>query len=176
MRSFAAALAVVLVAACGASDQERARREIQPFKCHDRSVSYTAAKHLAGQELGVLLDCAEAGPRLQRWKMDKSGTRVEDARNMTPREFDDIWRQIDGAGWPNMRDCTGSGKKQDPVYTFDVKDDQNKATFQCQAATMPFPWNTIVDPLDAAAQRSGKQLGDDEPAELKALDKKKPPR
>ena len=33
---------------------------------------------------------------------------------------------------------------------------------------MPYPYNTIVDPLDLAAQQGRGQLGDPEPAELKA--------
>jgi hypothetical protein len=36
---------------------------------------------------------------------------------------------------------------------------------------MPYPYNDISDPLDMLAN-SGKQLGDDEPADAKALDKK----
>ena len=85
-----------------------------------------------------------------------------------------MWREIDGTGWPNLKDCgNGTGGKQDPIYTFDIKDDQNKSSFQCQSREMPYPYNTIVDPLDMQSQKGGKQLGDDEPADLKALDKKK---
>jgi hypothetical protein len=170
-----AALLVATLAACGASAKEQARREMQPFSCKERSVSYIVSHHMAGDEVGVLLDCAEAGPRIKRWKTLKGGTRVEDARGMTPREFDEIWRQVDGTGWQYLKDCTnGTGGKHDPVYVFDVKDDQAKGSFSCQSVTAPFPYNAFVDPLDAAAQKSGKQLGDDEPSDLKALDKKKP--
>ena len=49
--------------------------------------------------------------------------------------------------------------------------DQNKATFQCQSTSMPYPYNTIVDPLDVAAQSGRGQLGDSEPEELKKYDK-----
>ena len=40
------------------------------------------------------------------------------------------------------------------------------------SVTPPFPYNSLVDPLDEAAQRAGKQLGDDEPADLKKYEKK----
>ena len=53
-----------------------------------------------------------------------------------------------------------------------MHDDEQKSSFQCQSQSMPYPYNTIVDPLDVAAQKSGKQLGDPEDAELKKLDKK----
>jgi hypothetical protein len=84
-----------------------------------------------------------------------------------------VWREVSGTGWENLKDCTtGTLGKQDTVYTFDVKDDQNQATFQCQTTTLPFPYNGLVDPLDMAAQRGRGQLGDDEPGDLKELEKK----
>ena len=167
------ALIAIVLGACGAGAREQAKREAQYFECKNRSVSYIASHHMAGAEVGVQMDCAEAGPRIKRWKTDKQGARLEDGHAMTPGEFDDIWRQIDGTGWPNLKNCSnGNGGKQAPVYVFDIKDDQNQATFECQTQSMPFPYNTIVDPLDVAAQKGGKQLGDDEPAELKNAEKK----
>lgn len=37
---------------------------------------------------------------------------------------------------------------------------------------MPYPYNDITDPLDLLSQQGRSQLGDDEPADAKALDKK----
>jgi hypothetical protein len=164
-----AALATLVAAACGGAQRDRIARETEPFECRDRIASYVVAHHLAGDELGVQIDCAQAGPRIKRWRMDKAGTRQEDAHGLTPGEFDKIWREIDGTGWPNLGDCTnGTGGKRDPIYMFDIKDDQHQASFQCQAQTMPYPYHDIVDPLDFAAHQGRHQLGDDEPAELKA--------
>lgn len=165
--------AIASAAGCGPSAAELARREAQEFDCRDRSVSYTAVRHIAGDELGVQMDCAAAGPRIVRWKAARAGQRVEDKRSMTPAEFDRVWRNVAGTGWENLKDCTtGTLGKQDPVYTFEVKDDQNQATFSCQTLTLPFPYNGLVDPLDMAAQRGRGQLGDEEPADLKELEKK----
>ena len=59
------------------------------------------------------------------------------------------------------------------LYTvFDIKDDQNKASFQCQTRVMPYPYNDITDPLDLAAMQGRNQLRDDEPDDAKKLDKK----
>ncbi|HWU90691.1 MAG TPA: hypothetical protein VN253_25670 [Kofleriaceae bacterium] len=172
----AAAGAVGVAGGCGASAAEQARREAQDFQCHDRAASYTATRHMAGDEIGVQIDCAAAGPRIKRWKTDRNGARIEDARSLTPNEFDRVWRELAGTGWENLKDCTtGTLGKQDPVYVFDVRDDQNQATFQCQTKTLPFPYNGIADPLDVAAQRGRGQLGDEEPADLKALDQKAKP-
>jgi hypothetical protein len=173
-RAAAIAVAVAAGAGCGASAREQARREAQDFNCRDRSVSYTATRHIAGDEIGVQMDCASAGPRLVRWKMNKAGGRIEDAQSLAPNEFDRVWREIAGTGWENLKDCTtGTLGKQDPVFVFDVKDDQNQATFQCQTTTLPFPYNGLADPLDMAAQRGRGQLGDEEPADLKALEQQK---
>jgi hypothetical protein len=162
----------VFVLGCGASRQQQARAEQEHFDCKDRLVSYVVSGHMGASELGVQMDCSD-GPRIKRWKVDKSGRRSDDARTLTPAEFDRVWREIDGTGWPNLKDCrNGSGGKQDPVYVFDVKDDQNKASFQCQSQEVPYPYNGLVDPLDVAAQQGRGQLGDPEPEELKALDNK----
>ena len=167
---------VLVLVGCGTARQQAMREaSIVPeaFECKDRIVSYIVAHHMGGDEIGVQMDCTEAGPRIKRWRMDKAGKRYEDAKPLTPGEFDGVWREIDGTGWPNLQDCAnGMNGKQDPVYVFDIKDDQNKASFQCQSQAMPYPYNTIVDPLDVAAQKDRGQLGDDEPEELKALDKK----
>jgi hypothetical protein len=157
----------------GCSGAQRADREAQQFNCKERMASYIATKHIGGDELGVMMDCDTAGPRIKRWKTDKNGVRVEDERAVSPAAFDRAWKEIDGTGWAYLKDCSnGSLEKRDPVYVFDVKDDQQKATFQCQTREVPYPYNDITDPLDMLAQQGGKQLGDDEPADAKALDHK----
>jgi hypothetical protein len=163
---------IAALAACGGR-QQQADREAQNFNCRDRSASYIATKHIAGDEIGVQLDCADTGPRIRRWKTDKAGKRDEDERPLSPGDFDKTWREIDATGWPSMTDCTnGSLEKSDPVYVFDIKDDMNKASFQCQTREVPYPYNDITDALDLMAAQGRKQLGDDEPLDAKALDKK----
>jgi hypothetical protein len=164
----------VLIAIAGCSGaQRRADQEARQFNCKERMASYVATKHIGGDEIGVLMDCETAGPRIKRWKTDKNGVRVEDEHAVSPVAFDRAWKEIDGTGWAYLKDCSnGSLEKRDPVYVFDIKDDQQKATFQCQTREVPYPYNDIADPLDLLAQQSGKQLGDDEPADAKALDHK----
>ena len=165
---------LLLLVACGPSRQQKALADQEDFQCKERLVSYVVSGHMGASELGVQMDCAD-GPRIKRWKVDKKGVRVDDARPMSGGEFDRVWREIDGTGWVNLRDCeNGTGGKQDPVYVFDIKDDQNKSSFQCQSVSMPYPYNGLVDPLDGAAQAGRGQLGDPEPSEMKALDQKKP--
>lgn len=175
MRSAAAiaCLAGLALGACGGARRDQIEREAQRFDCRGRRASYTVAHHMADDEIGVQIDCADAGPRIKRWRTDKKGKRQEDARALTPGEFDKVWREIDGTGWPYLHDCgNGTGGRHDPIYMFDIKDDQNTAAFQCQSQSMPYPYNDLVDPLDLAAQAGRRQLGDDEPAEMKAIDRK----
>jgi hypothetical protein len=148
MRERVLAGLLFVLAACGGPQREPAR-DAQRFDCRTRSASYVVSHHLAGDELGVQIDCGEVGPRIMRWRADKAGTREEDAHSLSPEEFNRIWREIDGTGWPNLRDCANSsGGKQDPVYQFAIRDDQNQASFRCQAPSMPSPYNKLVDPLD----------------------------
>jgi hypothetical protein len=162
--------------ACGGAQHEKVTHEAPTFACRGRTASYEVAHHMAGDQLGVQADCAEAGPRIKRWRIDIAGNRQEDAHSLNPGEFENIWKEIDGTGWPNLRDCTnGTAGKQDPIYTFDIKDDQNQASFRCQSQSMPYPYNDIVDPLDLAAQGGRGQFGDDEPGDGKATKPTKPP-
>jgi hypothetical protein len=148
---------VVLALACGGASKATVR-EAADFQCHARIASYVAAHHLGADELGVQIDCAN-GPEIKRWIVDRQGNRKEDSRSLTPAEFEQVWRQIAGTGWENLHDCTnGTGGKQDPVYQFDIKDDQNKASFTCQSRSMPYPYHDIVDPLDAMAAKGRKDL------------------
>jgi len=165
------ALALGGAAGCGGR-QKQALAERQSFDCKERHVGYTATNHLGGEEVGVQMDCATKGPQIVRWRVLRDGTRFEDARAMTPGEFDDVWKQIAGSGWEYLGDCTnGTLEDSDPIFVFDVRDDQNAKVFKCQSRTMPYPYNTLVDPLDLAAHRGREQLGDTEPAEMKALDR-----
>jgi hypothetical protein len=163
---------MAVLAACGGR-QNQANREMVDFDCRERSASYIATGHLAASELGVMLDCAETGPRIRRWKVDKNGQRIADEHALSPSDFNKTWKEIDATGWTYLKDCSnGSLEKSDPVYVFDIKDDSNKATFQCQTRDVPYPYNDITDVLDLMAAQGRGQLGDDESADMKALDKK----
>ena len=138
---------VVLVAGCGGK-QHGGAEDMAYFQCKDRSAEYIVVGSLAGEELGVALDCKDAGPRVRRWKVDSNGTRDDAAHSLTPGEFDDVWARIQDTGWANLKDC-GPSKAGDPVYTFDVKNDQASASFSCSGrGQLPFPYSSLVDELD----------------------------
>jgi hypothetical protein len=166
-----ALLLITALPACGAHHAHTSD-EAEGFTCRDRFVSYVAALG-GGAEHGVAMDCKDAGPRIKRWRVRRDGHRDEDTRSIEPGAFEKVWAQVDGTGWPNMHDCdNGTRDKGDPVYTFVVVDDQNKATFKCETREVPYPYHDLTDPLDLTANQGQPQLGDDEPAEAKALDAK----
>lgn len=171
MRSLLA-VAISLVG-CGGAQRAQIASEQVDFRCKDRIASYVASHAMAGDEVGAQMDCKAEGPRLKRWKTAKGGKRDEQTIPITPGEFDKAWKEISGTGWEFLKDCSnGTTGKRDPVYVFDIKDDQSSASFSCQSTSMPYPYNDIVDPIDAIGVAHKGQLGDDEPADAKALDKK----
>lgn len=141
----------ILCAACGGKQHGGGDGDTSLFACKERAAEYIVVGSLAGEELGVALDCKDAGPRVRRWRVARDGTRDDAAKSLTPGEFDDVWSRIQDTGWGNLHDC-GATKAGDPVYTFDVKDWQNSASFACSGrGTLPFPYSTLVDELDQAA-------------------------
>ncbi len=151
-----ALLSACALAACASPARPAPAREAADFDCRGRAISYIAAHAMAAAEIGVQMDCAN-GPRLRHWQVDgATNQRHEAARAMTPAEFDKVWSEIATTGWENLKDCRrGDGGKSAPLYQFDVKDDQNTASFSCQSLHLPYPYSNLSDPLDAAAARSG---------------------
>jgi len=154
-----AVIALALAGGCGGA-QAQADRDRQQFECNERVAGYVAHGTLGAEELGVAIDCAERGPRIVRWRIDPEGTRADDARGLTPGQFDALWRKVDQSGWRDLQDCASPSDK-DPIYTFTFKDATAQNTFECQALDPPFPYHTILDELDLAASQGRPQLGPD---------------
>jgi hypothetical protein len=164
-------LVAMLGVACGGSNKQVAGSD-HPFDCRARTASYVALKDISGDQHGVQIDCADAGPRIKRWKGDPASSNQADGRALSPAEFDKLWAEIDGTGWQNIKDCTnGTLLAHDPIYKFDIADDQDKASFKCQTHDVPYPYFDITNALDLAAQQGRGQLGDDDPADAKGKPK-----
>lgn len=164
MRGWTRAAAVIVLGACGGAPRDGGGAEAAAFDCKDRMAGYVAHGTLGADELGVAIDCGERGPRLIRWRVESDGTRAEDARGLSPGEFETLWRKIDDTGWRNLQDCSGGGGERDPVYTFSFKDWTGAASFACRSADPPYPYHAILNELDRAATSGRGQLGPDVPA------------
>jgi hypothetical protein len=147
MRRF---LLLAVIAGCGPKPEAEPASWAN-FQCNDRKAAYFVVGSMSGKESGVELDCDKSGPRISRYVVDKGGTKAEDARAITPGEFDASWTRIDGAGWRNLGDCSGDKGKNIPVYQFDISDDEGKASFECDALHPGFPYDSIVQELDDLA-------------------------
>ncbi|MEZ4401790.1 MAG: hypothetical protein R3B06_17310 [Kofleriaceae bacterium] len=159
------AIAAVVVVGCGNPNRAELAANRQ-FDCRDRSASYVVVGSLVANELGVQLDCRDAGPRLLRWTVDRDGTRDEQTFSLGVREFDRLWDKIDGSGWHYLRDCDGTGGAADPIYNFDVTDWNGTGSYACQTAgELPFPYNVVVDQLDLAAAEHAPAAGSNRKAD-----------
>ena len=168
MMRLAFACGAVLVVSCGNPHKDTLRENAE-FECNDRAVSYVVMGSLTAAEVGVMVDCAEHGPRVVRWTVTKEGNRDEYQGSLGVNEFDRMWEKIDGAGWRYLKDCEGTGQPGDPVFNFDVKDWNGQAAFTCtNAGPLPYPYNTIVDELDfKAAAAAPKDRSKPDPEDLK---------
>jgi hypothetical protein len=144
-------LALLVLASCGGNKEPAMPSSWADFDCKGRKVAYFVVGGMAADEAGVTIDCATQGPRVLRWAVEKDGTRTEDSGNITPGEFDDLWKRIEGTGWRHLGDCPPDVDGDVPVYTFDVADHDGAVTFQCDALRPTFPWNTLIDELDQFA-------------------------
>lgn len=144
---------LVVVAGCGGKQDTAMPSSWADFECEGRKVAYFVVGSMAASEAGVTIDCESAGPRVTRWAVEKDGTRVEDSTNLTPGEFDDLWKRVEGTGWRHLGDCPPDSGTDVPVYTFDVADSEGAVTFTCDALRPTFPWNTLIDELDQYAAR-----------------------
>lgn len=145
---------VILLAACGGREEPRMPSSWANFDCKDRKVSYFVVGGMAAQEAGVTMACAApAGPRVERYSVDKDGTRTEDSQAISPGEFNDVWTRIDATGWRHLDDCAPDTGADVPVYQFDVSDEEKAATIGCDALRPDFPYNTFIDELDQLAAR-----------------------
>lgn len=144
------ALASGALPGCGGKKDTRVPSTWANFDCKDRKASYFVVGAMAAPEAGVAIECA-SGPLVRRWTVDRDGTEVEDSKPLTPGEFEDVWKRIEGVGWRNLDDCPPEGGGDVPVYQFDLADYNGSASFQCDALRPPFPWITLVDELDQLA-------------------------
>jgi hypothetical protein len=141
----------VTLAGCGNPHKDELERN-RNFDCRDRTVSYMAVGGLVAAELGLMMDCRDAGPRIVRWTVDKNGVRDETSHSLSVTEFDRTWDKIDGTGWLYLKDCEGTGEDGDPIYNFEVVDWNGTASFACQnSGPMPYPYHVLVDQLDMLA-------------------------
>ena len=163
-----------MLAACGGTKRASAARAAGVrLQGPDRRATWSS-HDISGDERGVQIDCAEAGPRIKRWKTDKNGTRQEDARALTPGEFDNAWQEVDGHGLGEPQGLHERHRSRSATRSTSStsRTTRTRRRSRARRARCPTRTSTSRTRSTCSAWQGVKQLGDDEPADAKALDKK----
>jgi hypothetical protein len=111
----------------------------------------------AGPEVGVVVDCAERGPRIMKWQViGVTGDRKSMERSLSPGEFHELWQRIESTGWRHLGNCANpEAVDGDPMYKIDIQDDDLSVSLECDGKVLPFPYDRIVNELDLKAAEYG---------------------
>ena len=148
-------LALTALAGCAKSGSGggRGADDVDDFSCNKRSGSYMVVGSFVAPEAGIAITC-EGGTQLVKWTVDENGDRDEETRRMSQAAFDEYWQQLEDAGWRNLSDCDSIEPDSDQVYTFDLSDEESRATLTCAGKELPFPFDRLVLSLDLAARET----------------------
>ena len=136
--------------ACGGGQKQPSDNGDKSFDCDARRIAYIATNHFAGPEVGVVVDCAERGPRIKRWVViDEDGGKSTNEHSLTTAEFEDLWEKVDSTGWRNLTDCDNPEMVEgDPLYRFGIKQQDDATSLTCGGKTLPFPYDRLTNELD----------------------------
>ena len=124
------------------------------FECKERRAAYIASGGFAGAEVGVVMDCAPAGPRIHTWRLVGEDQKNTSEHSLTPDEFEEVWEKVEATGWRNLGDCDRTVPEEgEPTYKMGVKDEILAKSMTCVGKTLPFPYNRLVDTLDLVAAK-----------------------
>ena len=117
-----------------------------------RGVATSRRKHISGDEVGVQMDCKEAGPRIKRWRTDKLGNRQDDTHSITPRRVRATCgtRSTAPAGRTSTIARTAAARRAIRSTCSTSRTTRTRRRSRARPATMPYPYNDITDPLDLA--------------------------
>ena len=154
--TLAAAIAVAL-AGCGGKTAPKESEYNKNFACKDRQVAYIATNVFAGPQVGVVVDCAERGPRIKRWVViDENGGKKTGDKSLTAIEFDELWEKIESTGWRNLSDCENPNAAEgDPAYRYRISDAEQTVNLACAGNELPFPFNRMTNELDLIVAKYG---------------------
>lgn len=149
--------AALLTACLGGGQQQRSTLdddEVEEFKCNGRQANYVVLGGFVAHELGIAISCEPTMAKLVKWTATADGERDESEHIIGRASFDEIWQDFEDAGWRNLADCLNAkADENDEVYSFTVADSDSNVTMVCQgkANNLPFPFDRLVNTLDAAA-------------------------
>jgi hypothetical protein len=152
------AVALVLAGCGGSQKASVAAADDREFQCKNRRMAYIVTGSFAGPEVGVVVDCAERGPRIMKWQViGVAGDRKTMERSLSPGEFHELWQRVESTGWRHLGNCDNpEAVDGDPRYKIGIQDDNLSVSLECDGKVLPFPYDRIVNELDLKAAEYGE--------------------
>jgi hypothetical protein len=148
-----ACIALLLLAGCGATPPSGPGTGRVELACNERRAEYVVAGGFAALEVGVVIECTDAGATLARWRRtEPEGEPGRTTKRLAAGEFEELWSKVESTGWRNLEDCDNpAAAPGDPLYTFYISDHISRVSFTCVGKSLPFPYDRIVTEFDLAA-------------------------
>jgi hypothetical protein len=145
-------IVVGAVAACGGSqrggggDDENAS-----FECGGRRAEYMMSGGMMYPEQGVRMKCDGDIPLVEEYFTSDDGSEKKRSARIPVAAWEASWKDFDNSGWERLEDCTNKAvKEKDPIYTFEIADEDRTVSFRCQGDPLPYPFDVVVSSLDRA--------------------------
>lgn len=144
-------LATVLLAACGGAPKRGGGGGDKDFVCNGRRAEYMQSGGMMYPEQGVRMKCDGNVPLVEEYYTNADGSEKKRAARVTASAWESSWNDFENAGWRRITDCDNpAAVEKDPLYTFEIADEDKTVSFRCQGSELPFPHDTILVALDKA--------------------------
>jgi hypothetical protein len=151
--------ALAALAACGGPQKSAADSSgDRDFQCKERRIAYIVTGSFAGPEVGVVVDCAERGPRIMKWQViGVAGDKKTMESSLSEGEFQELWQRVESTGWRHLGNCDNpEAVEGDPRYKIGIADESQSVSLECDGKELPFPYDRIVNELDLKAAEYGE--------------------
>ncbi len=145
-----ALVGVLMVTACGGT-QRHAGGGGADFKCGGRRAEYMESGSIMYAEQGVRMKCEGDVPMVEEYYDSDDGKEKKRSAKIGAGAWNKSWEDLENGGWRRLTDCSNpeAGDK-DPIFTFEIADEDKTVTFRCQGKQLPFPFDTVLNALDNA--------------------------
>jgi hypothetical protein len=141
---------IMIAAGCGGG-QHGARSSGPAFTCDNRHAEYMESGGIMYPEQGVRMKCAGDVPTVEEYFDDEKGKETKRSAKISAGAWEKSWSAFEGSGWRLLNDCKNAGAgDKDPIYTFEIANDDKTVSFQCQGKQLPFPYDSVLNALDSA--------------------------
>lgn len=150
----------LLLSSCGAGGKSRRAVSAEDFECKERRGLYAMTGSIMYAEQGVRMTCDGDRPYVEEYFVTDSGEEEKRGAVISADGWEKAWRDFENAGWRRLADCDNpAATDKDPIYTFEIADGEQTATFTCKGTELPFPFDTLRAALDSVKGELPTQEG-----------------